>query len=133
RIDTTGSKGNGKVEGATIRGFPAEIELHLRPEAGTLKLNQGSPPPTGQPQSQAPAPGAAPPGGRAGPEFGCEQGRGNARENDPAYAVLLVLLEHPGAEVSVGPPGPRVDTAVPALPRGLARFQAAAGQLPKQP
>jgi hypothetical protein len=129
-IDPTGTKGNGKIEGATIRGFPAEIELHLRPVAGQLKLSQGSPPP-GQPQSQSPAPGAAPPDRRAGPEFGCEQGRGE--QPDPVFPVLLVLLEHPDAEVSLGPPRPRSGPAVPALERGLGRFQALAGQPPKQP
>ena len=43
-VDPTGSVGNGKIVEAKVRGFDADIDLHLRPDGEKLKLNQGQSP-----------------------------------------------------------------------------------------
>jgi uncharacterized protein YhdP len=44
RINPSGSVGQGKIVEAKVRGFDADVDLHLRPEGEKLKLNPGQSP-----------------------------------------------------------------------------------------
>lgn len=56
RIDSSGSRGRGRIEGARIGGFPTAFDLQLQPDRNGLRLNEVSPQPTRPPVSATDAP-----------------------------------------------------------------------------